>query len=538
MTNPYMGQAVAQAGAGFSDQRARLKEARAMQSKAEMELQEFKTQAPNRQSKAELELAQTKEQLYQLQAGSLTDKTYTAFSRFDGDGDARHLNTFLQQAKSNPLGQNLYAEWSRWDTVTRTPANEQLLRAAGVKDVDGYFSQEDPTHNFVVGTKTDGSQQLLDLDKVYAMSGYTAVMQKSELQKLHMRQQRTQLLKAGITYDKMATTERLAHQIADQQGIPLSEAYQLVNKSGSAGSSMLERIARQVMQDNPGMPWDEALQQAVALTDRSKGSELEREVRRVMDEQGISYSEAQPIAKKNLEKATTAQKDLGESDNIRQQMHDIAGGDFFKADMSDRDVRRKIAPLVSKLEKLTGQSLDTEDKRLARQIRELTSLGKTTAEEIGPEETGLLDSMLNQVKKYVSDNVDSTKGTAAYETFRNVLRNALYGATLTAGEIKAFNTAVGNLGQQTGPVLQQFKTQLQQLRSRMQAIYDFNDEYVAQYYLGTGLEDVDRVIEALDNNLAVIAGTAPGNRRLDAKTIEANKQVTQSMDEIFGDTAL
>lgn len=548
MANAYIGQGIASGAARVQDyiiqkpeRDARRAEALNRQKESELRLQEYQDNAPLRGAQNDLALEQAKTELRGLQTNNLQESTFGAFTRYEGDGDARHLNNFLSKAKQNPIGNNLYSTWSRWDAVPDTEEGRAMLKQAGIKDPEAFFAAppDERPYNFVLGTHADGKQQLLDMDKIYAASGFTTQMQKNNLETLQRRKLYQQLEQAGVPYSQMAQTERLAHTIAKEENLPLSEAYKLVTTQGSTNrGSMLERTAQKLMEENPELSWMDAMEKARDLTSRAQGSELERETERVMEEQGISYDEAQPIAKKNLEKPTSAQKDLGAADAVRDQLDEMAGGDFFSADLNDRTTRRKMGRRISELEKLTGQSLTTEDKRLAREVRELTQLGGDAGEALTPEATGIIDNWLGNVKKYVSDNVDNVEAKASYETFRNTLRNALYGATLTDGEIKAFNAAVGSLGQQAGPVLAQLRTQMGQLRTRLQSIYDFNDEYVAQYYLGTSLDDMDKALSEMDKRIDLMSGRGTPQAAITPDNAIDIQDRKKAMDELFGDLEL
>jgi hypothetical protein len=182
---------------------------------------------------------------------------------------------------------------------------------------------------------------------------------------------------------------------------------------------------------------------------------------------------------------------------------------------------------------LTNSELTTEDKRVARNIRDLISLGKTAGDKLTSEETGLLDHMFGKVKRYFSDNVKGEEARASYETFRNVFRNALYGASLTDNEIKTFESAAGSLSQQAGPVLKQLQVQMESLRNQLQSIYNMNDEYVAQYYVGTDLETLDRAIEGIEERVQLIQGSvqsAPKNSN-ELPRVPIPKESTRSDEE-------
>jgi hypothetical protein len=502
---------------------ARRAEAKARQKQAE----EFVNNAELRKTKSELELEATKAQLTKLNNQTLRDNTYSAFRRYEGDKDVRHINSFLADAKNNPAGQRMYGELARVDKLTRSPQTEAMLSRAGIQDINGYFNDPDKNGNFLLGTGKDGNQKLINLDNVYAASGFTKVMQADQLESMRMRNQAMQLQSTGMTYDKMGTTLQAAHMIKDELGIPLNEALQKVRAGNAAGGSAIERLAKTIQEENPSMSWVDAVKKA-GETMRA-GSSQEREADKLMKENpGMTREEAMNQGRKNTQPNTSVNKNLEQAEGAREKLDEIAGGDFLSADMNDPKVRSAAGRHVTALEKLTGKSLSNQDKRVVRDMRELTHLGKTAGEEIGEEETGLIDNMFNNFKKYMSNEVDTVVGTSAYETFRNSIRHALYGATLSQGEIAAFNAAAGNLGQQAGPVLQQLATQLSTVKGQLQSVYDTNDEYVAKYYLGSSLEEIDQVIEQIEKRIELtnvdsvgeVQTKPPGERR--------------SLDDIFG----
>jgi hypothetical protein len=281
---------------------------------------------------------------------------------------------------------------------------------------------------------------------------------------------------------------RLIHELSEEKQIPLSDAmreFYGMRRSGVKSGSTVERVAEDLRAKDPTLTLEQSLKDATKLT----------------------------------ESRTSDQKNLGSADLVRSDIDKTVGGDFFSADMNDPKLRRIAGPKITELEKYTGRELSQEDKRVARQMRSLISLGGSAGSNLSDEETGILDNTLVNLKKYISDEVDDgTEGIAAYETFRNSLRNALYGASLTASEITAFNNAAGSLKQKTGPVLKQLRTQMSDVRSQLQSIYDFNDEYVAHYYLGRSREDIDKTIEALDSRIKYFENYTKTSEEFEKKT--------------------
>ena len=503
---------------------ARTAEAKARQQQAEESI----ANAPVRQSAADLALKQNQLELKRLNSTTLKKDTYTAFNSYETDKDVKHINNFLAEAKSNPAGKRMYGDLARVDKITRTPQTEAMLSRAGIQDLNGFFDDPDKNGNFVIGTGTDGNQKLINLDNVYQATGFTSVMQAQQLETLKTRTQHQQLQSTGMLFKDMGENLRTAHMIKDELGIPLNEAIERLQKAKASGGSQIERLAKTLQAENPNMSWSDAMKKA-AETIRS-GSTQEREASRLMDEDpDLSRQDAMDLARKNVQPKTSVSKNLEQAEEVRTTLDEVGGGDFLTADMQDPKVRRAAGRHITALEKLTGKALSNQDKRVMRDMRELTHLGAKVGDKVGEEETGILDKMFNDLKKYVSDNVDTVEGTAAYETFRNSIRHALYGATLSQGEIAAFNNAAGTLGQQAGPVLQQFATQLETVKSQLQTIYDMNDEYVAKYYVGSSLEEVDVIIEQIEERIKLLNTDTVGDVQQKAPTGER-----RSLDEIFG----
>lgn len=512
---------------------ARLAEAQSKQTLAEEQLTDYQGRAPLRKSQESLELEQTRQQLKSMQANGLKQGSFSAFDRYEADKDVKHLNNWLGDAKRTNIGARLHQDVVRLDKLTRTPQTETMLRQAGIQDIDGFFENPDENGNFVVATGPDGKQSLKNMDNVYKAMGYTQYADKQVIDKLTLRSQRQQLEQSGMLYKDMTAMERSARMVQKSMGIPYHEALEMVRKGTSkTGSSALERIAQRLQEDNPDMSWPVAMEEASMMMRVGGGSALERETKRIMDANpDMKREDAMIQAKKAVQPATSAQRNIQEAKDVRTAL--IKQGIYTK-DLTNRQTRREMGPLIADLEKLMGVELDAEEKRTVRNMRELTMLGGKAGEALGPEETGVLDNMFNKFKRYVSDNVPSTVATAAYETFRNSMRHALYGSALSQAEINAFNSAAGTLGQQAGPVLQQLATQMHTIKSQLQSVYDMNDEMVAEYRLGASLEDIDKALEQMDVRISMI--TQQSGKRVSKKELKTAVPPgeRQSLDDIFG----
>jgi hypothetical protein len=488
----------------------RLAEAKNRQRQSQLALDEFQSQAGNRMETADLELQQLQYQVGKQQTENLKNDTYQAFRLFNADGDTRHMNNFLASAKKNPKGQKMWGGYARFDPVTEE--NRDLLNAANIED-----PIEDLKGNFVIATGTNGEQQLVRMDKLQASTGYTSMMTQQELKDAQQRATIANL----ITGPRSADTT-LIRDIAKENKISLAEATKIFNESKRRqGGSALERIAANIRSNNPQMSEEESLVQAKQVM--SSGSASEREARELATEENIPYKEALDRVNRRKER-TSPRKQLDEASDTRARLDKLGDKSFFDVDLTDDAARRKAGPLIVELEKLTGREPTTEDKRVARQIRDLTALGNTAGTDITAEETGIIDRIFKNVKKYVSDDVTGgDKAAAAYEAFRNVFRHDLYGASLTATENKKFEAAMGNLGQQAGPVLAQLNEAMGSLKNQLQAVYDTNDEHIAYYYFGRSLDDLDRAIERIDERIETVATVEPEEVVIKGQTEEEQK---------------
>ncbi len=472
------------------------------------------------QAEANAQVEQLNNQVRSMQMQTLKQDTFSAFDRYSADGDTKHLNTFLQQAKANPAGRTLYSDIVRIDPVQPNQFTKAQLGQMGVDNPDEYLAHPELAKSKVIGTGTDGTQKLLDMNKIYQATGYTEYMTDKQLKQLQVRSQIDQ----AINGPQSAETS-LIGRLAKEQNISLTEAaaqFYKMKKPGGTGrgsGSAQERIAAQLMEQDPELSWEDSLAKAKTLT--TSGSALEREAARITESEGGDYQETYSGLKAEKDR-TNKRKQLDEAKEVRAKIDEMSGGDFLAKGNIDEPTRRKIGPLITELENLTGKTLSTEEKKTARELRVLFSLGDKAGKGLKEGDVGFIDNTLKNVKKYFTDESSGIENTSAYATFVNTLRNTLYGATLTAAEIEAFRAAAGSLKQQLGPVLSGLKTQLGTVQEQMKAIADFNDEHVAQYYLGTSLEQVDKTMEAIDERINLF------NEIQDSQVIRASKPAEQS----------
>jgi hypothetical protein len=204
---------------------------------------------------------------------------------------------------------------------------------------------------------------------------------------------------------------------------------------------------------------------------------------------------------------TTAQKDLSAAAETRKSMVDKFGGDdaFFATDFSDPEKYRTAYKDLVKVEKLEGTTPDAAQRKEMTDLREMLMLADP-ASKVGNNQTGIIDTQLQGAKKYLSDEVGGVEATAAYNALRNSFRHALYGATLSKGEIDSFDAAFGKLGNKAGPVLEQLKVALTQTKSRLQSVASLQDPWAAHVRLGKNGQQLDKILDSIDDRIAHFSG--------------------------------
>lgn len=476
--------------------------------------------AQNEQVSAD-QLKQLQMQTQQLAQQQFRSDTYNALRLYESDGDPRHLNGFLQQAKQSPVAGNMFANIARVDRLTSSDA--ELIKQLGVQDVEGLVKDPNLAKQFVVATFSNGEKGLVDMEKMYAGTGFANQLASEQAELMNTRSLAISRLRGGERADRLSSMERVAKQMSEELGIPMWQAYERL-KGGATKQqgSELERLAAQIQEQNPGTDYLDAYEQAVTM--RSSGSETERAARTESEQTGEDYNTVlqRKIKEKN---APGSVKEADAANAATKELQDTFGGKYYKTDFSDPNARRLAQPYIRTIEKTTGAKFSEEDKRQFRLARQLVGLGERAGTAITPEETGLIDSMLSNVQSYISDNVsDGKQGVAAYESFRNVVRNALFGSALTGAEIDAFNKAAGTLGQQQGPVLAKFMEQLKIVRDNLGGVAQMNDEVLSHYYLGADQEKVSDIIYALDQRISRLSKIANSGNK-DAPMVPATPQV-------------
>lgn len=203
---------------------------------------------------------------------------------------------------------------------------------------------------------------------------------------------------------------------------------------------------------------------------------------------------------------TTTTKELNKVEEVKNNLEDkypaFYETNFKPGTREYRDVERYIQKLEQYLDIKPSEA---ERKQIA-DIKSAIALAKSGTK-LTEEDTGLIDNLVGNIKKYVSKDAPSGS-KAAYSQMMSSIRNALYGATLPAGEMEAYREAYGSLSQQLPAVQTALMPALETLKVKFETIQDTGDEAVTHFRLGASKKEVQAIIDNLDNLMKVGADTS------------------------------
>jgi hypothetical protein len=481
----------------------------ARRKKSELMLSDYENQQPLRDQQHTQMMAESKLETRKANQQLLKATTFSAFDKYEADGDTRHLNNMLASVKKNPVGAKANSPIVRYDSLSDTPEIRQKMKSAGYEDFDGILADKKLNKSFVVTTDNKGEKTVWDIDKVYAMSGYGKHMTNEKLEETRKRAEISELARKGMSISKIDMTNRAVESmIKANPEMSYHKAFQAVTEIEQGGSKGQDLEAIKLIAEESKISTLEATEKYFAQKNSGKGmTDQERYVQAYIDDnKGSTREEA--VGKYKNENRSAKSKDIEEANLAKDSLDEI---DFLDSNMSNLTSKESagIQRKVASIQRLLGVEISTEDKRVLRDLNNLTQLGGVAGEELTPSETGLMDSMLSNVKKYIFDEVGGAKGTSSYETFRNIFRNSLYGATLTPAEIKAFNKAAGTLGQKFQPVMQRLNTQMGTIKNQLESIRNTNDPYVAKFYLGSSVDNIDEAIRQIDSRINMVNSVKP-----------------------------
>lgn len=536
LNTAMLGAAITEGAADAPYRTARLQEAQSRAKMSQMQTQAYEEQAPARKAQVDAQTAQLQQQLYQTNAQMAKQQTYDAFQRYQQDGDPKHLNQWLTSAKSNPVAANLTADMTRMDRVTRSPENDKILMAAGIKDLDGFYDHPEVSSSFVMGTTAEGHKTLIDMNRMFAVTGYSQQLTDQAMQKLSTNAALIGQLRQGANMRGMKADSELVGQVAASTGMSRAEVFQMLQpnpvagldytprtQSGGAGGggSALERIAAQLRREDKTLSFRDSLSQALELAKpgggRARGSGETQFANEYMEQNpDATREEAIGVYRKaGRDSRTSAIKNTEYGEEAKVELDNAFGGDFLSPDVKldnlDPQQERVVSTNINRIEQVGGLKLSPEDKKNARAIRKLLPTANRAATELSDEDTGLLDSTMRNVKSYITNNVPGKDGAIAYEALRAVQRNALFGKAVSAADRSDLNKVLGTLGQQTGPVLAYMRQNLELMRDDLSATADMGDPYVAKVRYGATVHQLDNIVNGINDRLDLINSAGSGS---------------------------
>lgn len=514
---------------------ARRKEAENRARLSQVQLEEYKRSAPVRQAQQDNDLARLQADTYKINSAMSKQQSYDSFDRYQVDGDTRHLNNWLNS--SNPITNSITKGMIRFDKPVRDKDTESMLRESGIVDIEGFFSSPELVNSYVVGTMEDGSKSLVDMTRLYAATNYDTYARDQQLADINATSSVMMQLRQGTNLTDIQQNSAIVGSVAEATGLPRAEVFNLLREEPQAsrsGGTAVERVAQGLRESDPNLGYRDSLAQAVDImsSDQQPSSNEERFVQDyLLNNPGSTREEGVAAYRQaGRDSRTAGQKNAEFAEEAKVSLDKMFGGSFLDADLNDLTSKQQaeMSNYINRLEQVGGLELTNEEKKIGRNVRRLLSLGSQVGESLTPEQTGLLDSTLNYFKKFVSDNVEGKEATVAYENFRAIGRNALFGSQVSASDYKAFDKAFASLGQQTGPVLASLKGQLSLIREDLVSMTALNDPYVTKARFGVTLEEADRIIDALDERIDIINRVAAGKpvQGLDMPVVEPQVKVT------------
>lgn len=428
--------------------------------------------------------------------------TFGGFERYDADSDIRHLNTMITDLSGRDS--KVFGNIARVDELTeqdRTMLENELGLTAS--QVTTLLNNPKLKHSYVRITQTDGTVSFGDLDSLKFMSGYTDYADKKEVERWKTSRELEQLMLLGFTPDELGLEafRRIKGENPDLDPKSpefhklYSEAYDKlvrekkarsgnVNVSGGKGENKTEKEA-QAHRLTSAQAREEGFEEGSPEWDAAFSKHM-NDIESAWDRPSrIRYDEA-------VQGAEDVLLDLGLMEFTAEEL----------TNLEPRD-RVQIEREIRKIENLGNASLSETDKKHLLNIRKLAGMGEL-AGELTDSQTGIIDNMLRTAKKYIFNDVEGIEAESAYSAFRNLVKHALYGASLQPGESANFLKQFGSLTQQRGPVLQQLRTTMEELKHAYEGIAATNNDMVIKWRTGQTSEELYRILEELDDRIEFI----------------------------------
>lgn len=209
-------------------------------------------------------------------------------------------------------------------------------------------------------------------------------------------------------------------------------------------------------------------------------------------------------------KDTTKRKELNEAEQAEVGLYEEFGGfeQFMNKDfeIGTKDYTKAYGEMIA-IEQLTGMEPSDAQLKEMGELRTMASLfGK--ASELTPEQTGLVDTTLKGIEKYLNENMVEGEASAAYNSIKNLYIHSLAGTAQSEAEAKRIVKAFGTDSQKLGPVLVQLNGILQQKISELDSVMRDMHPVSAKMRLGVDMEKMLRTRRSLDKTVGYMDAKA------------------------------
>lgn len=162
--------------------------------------------------------------------------------------------------------------------------------------------------------------------------------------------------------------------------------------------------------------------------------------------------------------STTRMKDNAAAQIEHANAFDILGAtgytDFYnKLSDATPEQYHQLEVIATNVDALQGTEITAKTRENVASLSTVLDLF-TRAAKLRPDDTGFFDVWRHEFLEHYYDDVPGTQARAAYGELSNILRHALFGATLPEAEREDFAKGYGKEGQQLGPILDKLISQL------------------------------------------------------------------------------
>lgn len=463
--------------------------------------------------------------------------TFSAYERYDADGDVRHINSMLRDLSNS--GSNLYGNIARVDKLTESDRN-MLEDEMGLPPqlVDMMLNDPELSKSYVKITQKDGSTSFGDLDALKGVTGYNDYATAKELDRQKKAREIENLSILG--YDADPTGREAFRRTRAQLGPDVDPKSSEFQNLYTENYDKLKTTYRRGTNVNVNGSTGSQTELEEAAWNRAKLEGLEPGTSEFL----ARYEEYKDIITDEWRKSS-AVRNTEAADTAEDTLMEMG---FFDLNMDEltQTERYKIGQQIRKIEGPGGGGLSENDKKTLMRIRKLTTLGEM-ASDLTEDQTGFIDAPLRKFKKYLSNDVEGIDAESAYQSFRNLVLHSFYGSALTPTESENFLKAFGALTQQQGPVLQQLRTTMEELRDAYRTVADLNNAFVIKWRTGKTQEELYDVLDSLDERIQYIKDVQAGNvvpyattnDPIDSDTkpaTEIRPDIRRKLDELAGKT--